>query len=796
MDSDIVQLIRDDVKVFMMRPVTRDTIIYDEKSAFERYQFKPHEMPDFKGLKGDVSDNIPGVPGIGDKTAVKLIQQFGSIENIYEHLDEVTPAKLQENLRAHEDDARHSKQMATIDSDTPVTLDLEACRFANYDREQVLELFKELEFRSLAARLPPSAPVDGDGRRPPKAAKAGAVEYATVYSERELDELVKRLQEAGSFALSVQTSGMNALRSSVVGFAFAWAEGQAAYVPVGHVRGLGEQEQLTIETAVAELRPLLEDETVAKVAHNGKFDMLALAGIDIELRGLVFDTMIAAYLLGEGGGTETTRPGTGPLSIEWLAAKRLDAELAPMSDLIGSGAKQISIADVSVVRVTPHVCADVDYTLRLRPELGRDLRDQNQWPLFTEIEMPLVPVLARMELAGVAVDSDALRKMSRNLAKDIARLEQEAYDCVGHQFGLGSPQQLSQVLFEELGLPKTRKTKQGYTTDANALEGLRGAHALIDIILEWRQLTKLKSTYIDALPALVNPKDGRIHTYFNQTVAATGRLSSQDPNLQNIPVRTDLGNAIRRCFVARDFGPKPLLLAADYSQIELRILAHLSGDRSLIEAFQQDEDIHAATASNVFGVAVEDVTPDMRRRAKVFNFGVLYGLSEFGLSTREGIPRDEAAQFIERYFAKYAKVREWRDRVVAECRERGYAETLAGRRRLVPEIRSSNFQVRSAAERIAINMPAQGSASDIIKIAMNRIDAELRERDLTTKMILQVHDELIFEGPERERDAVQEMVLRIMPQSLDLVVPLKVDVKVGANWGELELMPAVASAEA
>jgi DNA polymerase-1 len=365
---------------------------------------------------------------------------------------------------------------------------------------------------------------------------------------------------------------------------------------------------------------------------------------------------------------------------------------------------------------------------------------------------------------------------------------------VGHEFNLGSPQQLSQVLFEELKLPKTRRTKQGYTTDATALEGLRGVHDIIDILLEWRQLTKLKSTYIDALPALVHPKTGRIHSNFNQTVAATGRLSSQDPNLQNIPVRTELGNAIRRCFIARDYGPEPVLLAADYSQIELRILAHLSGDEGLIEAFRQDEDIHAATASHVFGVPIEEVTPDQRRRAKVFNFGVLYGLSEFGLSSREGITREEAAQFIETYFTRYPKVRAWRDGVVQTCRELGYAETIVGRKRLIPEIRSANFQVRSAAERVAINMPVQGAASDIIKIAMNRIDAELRERKLKTRMILQVHDELIFEGPRKERDAVQEMVLRVMPKSLELAVPLKVDVKVGKNWGELEVMPPVASA--
>jgi DNA polymerase-1 len=795
LDSDVVQLVRDGVKVFMMRPFQRDVVVYDEEHARERYGIEPAQMPDLKGLKGDTSDNIPGVPGIGDKTAVKLVQQFGSIENLYRRLDEVTPEKLRENLRKHEGQARHSKEMATIQTEAPVTLDLEATAFTHYDREQVLTLFRELDFKTLAQRLPPSAAAapSGNGRGKAEAVAATAQAYQTVYTEKELDALVKRLKSAKAFSFDTETTDLYPLRSSLVGLAFSWAPGEAAYVPVGHRPGLGDKEQLAVDVVVRKLAPVLEDASLEKTGHNVKYDMEALVGYDVEVRGVAFDTMIASYLLGEGGGGDS-RPGQGSLGLKWLVSKRLDIEMTPITDLIGTGAKQLSMADVSVGQAAPYACADADMAGRLRAGLEADLKEQGLWPLFTDIEMPLVQVLARMEETGVAVDSEALRKMSRGLAKDIERLEREAYDSVGHEFNLGSPQQLSQVLFEELKLPRTRKTKQGYTTDATALEGLRGVHAVIDILLEWRQLTKLKSTYVDALPALVHPRTGRIHSNFNQTVAATGRLSSQDPNLQNIPVRTELGNAIRRCFIARDYGPEPVLLAADYSQIELRILAHLSGDEGLIEAFLADEDIHAATASQVFGVPIEEVTADQRRRAKVFNFGVLYGLSEFGLSTREGITREEAAQFIERYFTKYPKVREWRDGVVKQCRELGYAETIVGRKRLIPEIRSSNFQVRSGAERIAINMPVQGAASDIIKIAMNKIDAELRDRKLKTRMILQVHDELIFEGPRKERDAVQELVLRIMPQSLELAVPLKVDVKVGKNWGELEVMSPVASA--
>ncbi|MGB2693984.1 MAG: DNA polymerase I, partial [Dehalococcoidia bacterium] len=634
----------------------------------------------------------------------------------------------------------------------------------------------------------------GNGDAVEAAAALDTENYRTVYTEKELDDVVRRLSKAKTFAFDTETTDQHALRASLVGISLAWEPGEAAYVPVGHQRGLGEGEQLPLETVLGKLAPVLADEGIAKVGHNIKYDIEVLRNYDIDVNCVAFDTMIASYLLNEGGGTESPRPGAGSLSLKWLASKRLNVELTPIADLIGTGAKQISMADVSAEQASPYACADADITLRLRPTLEADLREQNLWPLFSEIEMPLVPVLARMEEAGVAVDSERLREMSRGLTKQIAQLEKRAYDSIGHEFNLGSPQQLSQVLFEELSLPKTRRTKQGYTTDATALEGLRGAHDVIDALLEWRQLTKLKGTYIDALPALVHPKTGRIHSNFNQTVAATGRLSSQDPNLQNIPIRTELGNTIRRAFIARDFGPKPILLAADYSQIELRILAHLAQDEGLIQAFQNDEDIHAATASRVFAVALDAVTTEQRRRAKVFNFGVLYGLSEFGLSTREGISREEAAEFIDTYFTSYPKVQAWRDGVIKSTRELGYAETLVGRKRLIPEIRSPNFQVRSAAERMAVNMPVQGTASDIIKIAMNKIDAELRERALTTKMILQVHDELIFEGPTKERDALQEMVLRIMPESLELVVPLKVDVKIGTSWGELEEVAAVASA--
>lgn len=775
LDTDLIQLVRPHLRVYMFRPYQRDTVTYDEERVRERYGFDPPLMADFKGLKGDASDNIPGVPGIGEKTAQKLIEQFGPIERIYEHLDEVIPEKLRETLRRHETEARHSKQMATIVCDAPVDLDLERLRARPFDRQRVLALFHELEFRTLADRLPESLGVPEP--EPRIETPAPERDYAAITSEGDLRSLVSQAGAVDRLALHVQTTDGPPMRARILGIALSLGPGHCRYVPVGHRAALDGPQQLPLESALAILRPLLEEGRAPVVAHDGKRHMVALATQGITMARLDFDTMVAAYLLGRGG-----------IDLRSLAYDRLKIELPQLTELVGrAGPRQPSLAELPFQRLVDHASLQADIPGRLEPLLRAQLQAEGLWRLFSDVEMPLVPVLGRMELTGMAMDSAVLREMSQALAKMIGDCESRLYETVGHQFNIGSPQQLSHVLFEELGLPKTRRTKLGYTTDATALEGLRGAHPCIDLILEYRQLTKLKSTYVDALPGLVDPRDNRIHTTFNQTVAATGRLSSNDPNLQNIPVRSDLGNQIRRAFIARDFGPDPVLLAADYSQIELRIMAHLSGDPALIESFRRDEDIHNATAASVFGVAPQDVTPEMRRRAKVFNFGVLYGLSEFGLSSREGISREEAADFIERYFARYPKVREWREEAIQKCRERGYAETLSGRRRYVPEIHSPNAQVRAAAERIAINMPVQGTAADIIKIAMNRIDAEIRDRRLRGRMVLQVHDELIFECPAAEVDAFRDMALRLMPASLELVTPLKVDVKLGKNWGELEV---------
>ncbi|HLB27428.1 MAG TPA: DNA polymerase I [Dehalococcoidia bacterium] len=775
LDSDIAQLVRPGVRLWMYRPYQRDSVVYESaEDVKKRYGVLPEQMPDLKALKGDVSDNIAGVPGVGDKTAARLIEEFGSIEKLYERIEDVNPPKLRETLKAHEAQVRQGKHLATIAHEAPAKLDLDAAELAaHYDREHVLALFRDLEFRSLIERLPEGAAVAGA----PAAAAGPKVEerYTVVGTQRELESLVQRLTKAGRFAFACEAVGQVAMTARLLGLSFAPAPGEAYYVPLNGGEPLGR------------LGPLLEDEKLEKTGHNLKFAQVALARHGLWPRGLAFDAMIASFLLGEGGGA---RPGEGSLSLRWLVSRRLGVEMAERDATGGRrrGAQlAMDVGDPEPATLAPFACAEADMAGRLRPVLEPELERQGMTRLFREIEMPLLSVLARMELNGVAIDVGALRELSATLAEEISRFEGEIYKSVGHEFNIGSPQQLSHVLFEELHLPKTRRLKTGaYTTDAQALEGLRGLHDVIELIYSYRELTKLKSTYLDSLPALVNPETNRLHTEFNQAGAATGRLSSSNPNLQNIPVRTALGEEVRRAFVARDVGPDPHLLSADYSQIELRIMAHITDDPALVEAFRRDEDIHAATASQVFGVPLAEVTPLMRRRAKVFNFGVLYGLSEYGLSVREKIPREEAATFIRTYFEKYPGIKRYVEETVQETRRLGYAETLFGRRRYIPEINSGNFNVRQAAERAAINMPVQGTAADIIKIAMNRIQDELERRKLRSLMTLQVHDELIFECPGDELEEVRALAVDIMPKSLEMKVPMKIDTKVGRNWGEME----------
>ncbi len=768
-DADTMQLVSPRVRVLYPKPrgSFSDTMLYDEEAVSEKYGVKPEHIADLKGLAGDPSDNIPGVSGIGAKTAVKLIQQFGSIEQIYEHIDQVTPPKLQALLRENEAAARQSKELATIVTQTPVSLKPDDCQISQYDRSKVTELLRELEFASLLPKLPQ---IETEGAAQVEA-KPPEGEYHIVSDTTDLDKLISRLSAAKSFAFDTETTSLDPMSAQLVGLSFAPAPGEAYYIPVGHV-GLEQIEQLPLEQVIARLKSPLEDQKLAKLAHNGKYDMAVLAEYGVTVKNLTFDSMVAAYLLGEKS-----------MGLKTLAFSKLAIEMTPISDLIGSRAKQIPMSQVEIARAADYACADADMTLRLAQIFKPELHQQGLWQLFSQVELPLVPVLMGMERNGVALDTKLLEQMSHRLGKQLLKLENEIYDNVGHQFNINSPQQLSNVLFEELGLAPARKTKGGYSTGASVLEELRGVHPIIELILDYRQLSKIKSTYIDALPSLINLKTSRVHTSFNQTRTATGRLSSSEPNLQNIPVRGELGKEVRQAFIAP---PGSYLLAADYSQIDLRALAHLSQDKSLLDAFRHDEDIHSTTAAQVFGVEPSEVTPDMRRVAKTVNFGVIYGMSDYGLEQATGLSREEAAQFIAAYFEKYPGVKQYLESTKEQAREKGYVQTILGRRRSIPEINSQNRQVREAAERMAINMPVQGTSADIIKVAMINLDREIAKRKLGSKMLLQVHDELIFEVPETEREEIRQLASELMSTALELSVPLKVDIKTGTNWGEME----------
>jgi DNA polymerase-1 len=768
-DADTMQLVSPHVKVLYPKAgkAFSDTALFDEAAVKEKYGVDPEHITDFKALVGDPSDNIPGVPGIGEKTAVKLINEFGTMEDIYKRLDDVEPVKLRDMLRENEAAAFRSKELATIVTGTPVELNLDETRVTRFDRQQAAALFRELEFYSLLPRLP-----GAEGESPSVDIKAAApVDYRIASTPADLDELVNLLSASPAFAFDAETTGLNPLVSPLVGISLSAEEGKAWYIPVGHAL-LDEVTQLPLAQVADRLRPLFEDSKVAKIAHNAKFDMMALAEIGIDVVGLNFDTMIAAHLLGEKA-----------LALKALAFSKLGVEMTPIADLIGTGSKQIPMSQVPIKKTAAYSGADADMTFRLASLLGRELEKQSLMKLFNDVEMPLVPVLLLMERNGIAVDTSILGEMSQRLGEQVAVLEQKIYEETKHEFNINSPAQLGKVLFDEMQLPTSRRGKSKYSTEASVIEELRPVHPIAGYILEYRQLTKIKSTYIDTLPALVNPRTGRIHTSFNQTRTTTGRLSSSDPNMQNIPVRGELGGQVRQAFIAP---PGASLLAADYSQIDLRALAHLSQDENLLKAFRGGADIHAATASLLFDTDPSQITKDMRRLAKTVNFGVIYGMSDYGLEQATEFSREEASRFIKSYFEKYPGVRKYLDETKEKARRDGYVVTLLGRRRYIPDINSANRQVREAAERMAINMPVQGTSADIIKVAMINLYREMAKKGLKSKMLLQVHDELVFEVPEAEMSTLRKLVPSIMESAIKLNVPVKVDTKVGKNWGDMK----------
>ncbi len=789
-DSDAFQLVNNSVRVLTSGRRFSDPVVYDGDKVRERYGLEPHQLIDYKALVGDKSDNVSGVKGIGEKGAASLLQEYGSLEAIYEHLDDLGNARAQKALRAGRDEAFRSRDLVTIRRDVPLELSLDECCPGRGDPEALERLFRELDFRTLLPRVPElrETPARPQGQLAMFAREASAVqsaaettavgetEWHVVSTEEGLRRLADTIAGAGWVAVDVETDSLEAVSAGLVGVSLSVAGGEGYYIPVGH--RLPGETNLDLHRVAEVLGPVLRRTTPQKVAHNSKFDWTVLTRHGLALPGPNFDTMIAGWLLD---------PASRSLNLKSMAWERLSLEMTPIVDLIGKGKAQTSMADVEVARVAPYASTDADATFRLRPLLEAELRAQEQYSLFHDVEMPLVPVLAEMELKGVRVDVDYLRRFAAELETRLDQIGDQVRRAAGFPLNLNSTQQLSDLLFGQLKLPTAglRRTASGhYSTAAEVLEGLRGEHEIVDLILEHRQLAKLKSTYADSLPALVNPRTGRVHTSFNQSSTSTGRLSSSDPNLQNIPIRTELGRRIRRAFIAE---PGSVLIAADYSQVELRVLAHVSQDPNLLHAFAEGLDVHASTASLTYGVPIGEVTPEMRRVAKTVNFAVIYGVSAFGLARQSDLTQEESRIFIEAYFRTYPRVKEYIERTRASVAEKGYVETLLGRRRYFPQLsggeRVSRVQ-RGELERAAINMPIQGTAADIIKIAMIRLDRALKDRGLATRMILQVHDELVLEGPEGEAGEVTQLVREVMEGAFTMDAPLRVEAAVGANWLE------------
>ncbi len=752
-DKDLMQIVSERVRLL---DTMKDKVSGLAEVA-ERFGGGPDKVVEVQALAGDSSDNVPGVPGIGEKTAVKLIGEFGSVENLLANLDRVK-GKMQDKLREFGDQARLSKQLVTLVDTVSLDCDYDNFALSEPDREALAEIFREMEFHKLLQEFSAAAP-------------AAPTAYHGVLDEAGLDALVAVLERAARFSFDTETTSLDPLRADLVGLSFAVQSGEAWYVPVGH-RYLGAPEQLPADRVLERLRPLLEDPGKLKIAQNAKYDLLVLRRAGVAVRGADFDTMVASYL---------ANPAAKSHGMDNLALELLGRKTISYSEVAGSGRNQICFSEVEVEKAVAYAAEDADVTLQLAEKLEPMVAEGGQGTLFREVEMPLVAILADMEWQGVRVDPAVLAGLSREIEEKLAALEKEIHALAGTSFNVASPKQIGEVLFEQLKLPRGKKTKTGWSTDVEVLQKLAEDHEIAARILDHRSLSKLKGTYTDALPKLIHPQTGRIHTSFNQTVTATGRLSSSEPNLQNIPIRTEEGRRIREAFIPADGN---LLLSADYSQVELRILAHLAEEEVLRESFARGEDIHRRTASEIFGVFPEMVSAEQRRQAKTINFGVLYGMGAFSLGKSLGIERKQAEGFIKAYFERLPRVAAFLEEKREEARRNKYVETILGRRCAVPEIDSKNPNVRSYAERNAINYPIQGSAADIIKVAMIRIFARLRRENLNARMVLQVHDELVFDVPAAEIEQVKVLVKEEMEGAVALKVPLDVEVGVGGNWRE------------
>jgi len=756
-DKDLLQLISP--QVTMYDPMKNKK--YQSREVEEYFGVPPERVTDLMGLCGDTSDNIPGIPGIGKKTAAELIRRFGSIEELMNNLEKVENPKVRANLKNYAPQALLSKELATLNLAAPINWEIKDLKKEPPDLPKLQNIFGEMEFAKLLKEFSLNVEI-----------KKKAGDYFLITEEEKLKELAEKLRKAGTFALALQGTVNNAMRAEIVGLSFSCKVGEAFYIPVGHSTP-GVIAQLSRSQVLNILRPLLEDEQLKKLGHNLKNDYILLAKAGVELQGIAGDLMIASYLL---------NPAKHRHTLEELAREYLEENISTIEEVVGSGAKTISFAQVEIEEARNFACTYVDMIMALANLVLEKVKGEGLVDLFEKIELPLVEILAQMEMAGIKVDLAHLQKLGQEFNLELEKISQEIYDLAGEIFNINSPQQLGKILFEKLKLPGGKRTKTGYATDVDVLTQLAQDHLLPAKVLAYRSLAKLKSTYVDALPELVNPLTGRLHTSFHQTVTATGRLSSSDPNLQNIPIRTPEGKRIREAFIPEQGF---LFLAADYSQIELRILAHLSGDPLLKATFEEDEDVHAATAAEIFQVAPDLVTAEMRRLAKVINFGIIYGMSAFGLSRELGVSPAVAQAYIDNYFQKYQGVRNYIDQALQLARERGLVTTLLNRRRYIPDIISKNRSVRQLAERMAINAPIQGTAADLIKLAMIKIYQRLKELKKGTRLILQIHDELLFEVPEEELSEVKEIVKKEMEGVIELTVPLKVKISQGRNWAEV-----------
>jgi DNA polymerase-1 len=778
-DKDYMQLVTDKTIVAKPGRGSDEVFFYNVKKVIEHYGFEPKQMIDYLALVGDSSDNVPGVRGIGEKTALPLIQEFGTIENIYKNLDKVDKPAVRKKLEENKENAFLSKELVTINCNVPMDFDFEKAKFEKPRFDELRDLFIELEFKNLYTKLlkvynhdEQQKVITNEELFTASTFDKSKSKYELITTKKEAEKLAEKLNQISLFVFDTETDSLNPFELNIIGASFATKTGEGYFVAIdpGSKNFSDGKKRLPVDDFKKIFKPLLENKKIKKVCQNGKYDISVMRSLGIKVENFYFDTMVASYII-----DPDQKHG-----MDDLAEKYLNYKPITLSSIIGEKKDPSKIYDVELEKLSDYAAEDADITFQLYEILSKEIKKEKLERVAYEVDFPLVPVLEAMEYEGVKIDKSALDSFSKELQKLITDYTKKIHLAAGQEFNISSPKQLQKILFEKLGLASGRKTKTGFSTDARSLENLRGEHEIIDSILDYRQVTKLKFTYTDALPNLINPKTGRVHTDFNQTVAATGRLSSLNPNLQNIPIRTEMGKEIRKAFVPRD--KNYVLLSADYSQIELRLLAAICKDEALMRAFKSGEDIHRSTAALVFMVDPKDVTPDMRRKAKEVNFGILYGIGPFGLKTRLGIPQSHAKDIIDLYFKTFKNVRNYMDDSVKKAQEKGFAETLLGRRRFLRNINSNNRVVRQFEERVAINMPIQGTAADMIKLAMIKIHNELEKRKAKTKMVLQVHDELLFDAHKDEVDELRPMIKEIMETALPVDVPIVVDTGVGDNW--------------